>query len=421
MMLSFFIGLYSMGISVICILGKLLTCISPRFSSWEIDKRSVGPILPANIPQTERRIWIHGASLGEVRLIPKLLSILDHKHPSDTYVLTATTKTGLHFLQTLKNPSIKATGYFPFDTVLSMKKFLRVSNFSRIWILETEIWPSLLYCCKKLSIPIGCINGRIEEKSLLRYKQFRWFIAPLLATFNPVLVQSEVYAARYEYCGARKETIKVFPNLKSIITIQQIDQDKKNRLREKLCISPTDLVLTAGCVHPGEGLILRRAAEFLKNRGVKITCILVPRHLKASKVLLSELDSDAKLFDSCNAKESFSMCIINQMGILEDMYSLADAAFVGGTFVSIGGHNMWNAAQFGIPVFFGPHYQTQYESCKTLQDARIGFLTGGAEGIAQGILTHVVNNPGKSAFKKASTTFAESLNNKISDLGPFLP
>ncbi len=421
MILSFFVTIYSFGFEIIVFCARVLFTLSPKFASWEIDQRIAGPKKIEHAQHTAKIVWIHGASLGEVRLIPKLLSVLCQKHPHDRYVVTATTKNGLYYLSTLKHPLIDTYGYLPFDTLTRMTAFLRTFAIHRVWILETEIWPSLLYSCKKENIPIGCINGRIEHKSFLRYQQFKWLIKPLLATFNPVLVQSDEYAERYQLCGAQPDAIKVFPNLKSITSIATTSQAKRTRLRKALCISPTQLVLTAGCVHPGEGLIIRRAAEFLKNRGVSITCILVPRHLKACTIIQGEMGSDTPILTSCSAHESFTSCIINKIGILEEMYSLADVAFVGGTFVSIGGHSMWDAAQCGIPVFFGPHHQTQYESCLALQNARVGFLAGQAESIAQGILTYVVNEPGHSNFLSARDAFAKSMRNKISDLGPFLP
>jgi len=156
-------------------------------------------------------------------------------------------------------------------------------------------------------------------------------------------------------------------------------------LRNTMAIAPDELVLTAGCVHVGEGSILREALAILSAQGRNLRCIVIPRYPEKSSVIKEELGPQTLCITEASIAASWTTCIIARVGILDTMYKLCDIAFIGGTFVPVGGHNVWDAARHVLPVLFGPDYHTQQESCTQLLNAGVGFCVADARSLADQI------------------------------------
>jgi 3-deoxy-D-manno-octulosonic-acid transferase len=157
----------------------------------------------------------------------------------------------------------------------------------------------------------------------------------------------------------------------------------------------------------------------MKLSGLSVRCIVVPRHLKDAAPLARELGNGTLRLPDMAAPRQWDICIVEKMGGLEAMYKIADAAIVGGTFDNTGGHNMWDAAQFGVPLFFGPDYRTQQESGDTLLHAGIAFCAGDGEELARLIVQVLRGDAGK--FKKAQAAFSIETNNKSHSIEDLIP
>lgn len=361
-----------------------------RKKKWDIAIRTrvQSPSKALSQGQTGRT-WIHAASLGEAKLAETVLSSMATTHPLRRYLLTATTRTGLERLRQIRNSAIDEIRLLPVDSPRLMRQLLLRYEVERVWLLETEVWPGMLWACKRRTIPVGSINARLEERSFRTYRMLRFFLGPLFQHLNPVLAQNRAYAHRFVRMGVVSSAVKITGNLKSNVQILTPSATKRASLRQALGLSPDQNVLTAGCFHPGETRVLIECLDELTTKGIDVKCIVVPRHLDAVPRLLEELPSRILHLTDCHTSSPWDICLIEKWGIMDAMYSIADIAVVGGTFVPIGGHSMWDAARHGIPVLFGPHHHTQEDSCRLLAESGTGFEVHSAAQLADAIRTHL--------------------------------
>jgi 3-deoxy-D-manno-octulosonic-acid transferase len=227
--------------------------------------------------------------------------------------------------------------------------------------VETEFWPNLIKEAKKGDSWVALINGRISDESLSRYLLIKNLFSETLSYFDLLCMQSAGDAERIKKLGAEEDKIKVLGNLKFDRMITQIPEIDKNALKEKLSIPGDPKVIVGGSTRNGEEEILVRVFQKLKKDYADLLLLLAPRHLdrmkEIEKMLLhqkldfvrrSELDGKAPL-------KNQSVILLDTMGELARIYAVADVAFVGGSLVPIGGHNILEPAVYGVPVIFGPH------------------------------------------------------------------
>jgi 3-deoxy-D-manno-octulosonic-acid transferase len=389
-----------------------------RKKGWDIDKRNALPRVVRK-HRSHTVVWVHAASLGEAKLLLQFLEVLEERNPEDCYVTTATSRAGVDYLEKMKRPSVYAVGFLPFDTLGLMKSLIADFNISRLWLLETELWPSMLWSCFIDKIPVGIANARIEEKSFSSYYRLRPLFGPLFRRFDVVLAQNESYALRFKKLGVRPECLHVVGNMKSHVQFHRAAPAQRAALRRKMNIGDDDLVLTAGCFHRGEGALLRGCLDVLKERGRAIKCVVVPRHLNECDGLAAELGGTTLRLAAAETNALWQLVMVEKLGILESMYAMADAAVIGGTFIDIGGHNVWEAARYCIPVFFGPHCQTQISGCEQLLAGGTGFRVNDASGLADGLEQTLWSH--KDRFTAAQTLFVDEINRRQMVAEVFIP
>jgi 3-deoxy-D-manno-octulosonic-acid transferase len=358
------------------------------------------------------------ASLGESKLLAKFLEILRKKHPGARYVVTAATRTGVDYLQSLDSEDIVAAGFFPLDTIGLMKKMLRVFGVTRVWLMETELWPSMIFACKQSGVPVGIVNARMEEKSFAFYRRLKILYGPLLSSLDTVLAQDDAYARRFRELGVKPEVLSVIGNLKAVVVIHPPAAERRRTLRSAMGLGEGDFVLTAGCIHAGEAGVLREALDALR-RNAPVRCIVVPRHLDETETIVRELGPGTIRIAGTATSMPWETCVIHKMGVLEDMYAMASAAFIGGTFDSTGGHNVWDAAQFAVPVVFGPDYHTQVESCEMLLRAGAAFSADSASALARVVAG--LKRSGTGGFGAAYSAVAGFSRERMERIEEFVP
>jgi 3-deoxy-D-manno-octulosonic-acid transferase len=391
---------------------------APFAGSWNLTERGRGPV-PKNPKAADDTVWIHAASLGESKLLIRFLGILRKKNPGRFYLLTATTKTGVDYLRTHDGDDIAGVGFLPVDTIGRMRKMIDTFHITRVWVMETELWPSMLWTCRRKAVPLGLVNARIEERSLSSYRRLGWLLSDLLRYPGIVLAQNEAYAGRFERLGIPRQHIHIIGNLKSSVSVHPLPYKERAGMRAALSLDNKDLCLTAGCLHSGEGVVLRKALDIAAASGLTLKCIIVPRHLRETHSIARELGPSTIVFPEPRTMSRWDICIIDKMGILDAMYRIADAAFVGGTFNTTGGHNMWDPAQFGIPVLFGPNIHTQQESVGALTAAGVGFQANTAEELARALIA--VLRDKREQFIRSRDAFMDEINRERNTIENVIP
>jgi 3-deoxy-D-manno-octulosonic-acid transferase len=398
-------------------LFPLLRGVSER-RNWDLDKRQKLPSAVRDI-RGRRVVWLHASSLGEAKLLVKFAAMLRQRHDDDLYLVTATTRNGVEFLEKNRHPSFCAIGFQPIDSITMVRHVVEHYHVTRLWLIETELWPSMLLVCMRCGIPVGIVNGRIEERSFGRYRRLQAVVRPLLAPLDIVLAQSDAYAARFVELGARRDVVHVVGNIKGHVRIERPHKQEWLAVRRELNIDEQSFVVTAGCVHRGEGKALRAFFNRIEQLGYPCRMVVVPRYCHEAADILEELGGTVLHLTGPSTARRWNICIVAATGILDNMYMAADAAVIGGTFDDTGGHNMWDAARFGIPVFFGPDYHTQQESGETLLNAGVGFCASGGEDLADLVFDVVKGHPMR--FYQAQAAFIEATNRAGSVLEPLLP
>ena len=304
-------------------------------------------------------IWLHAVSVGEVIAARPLLKALRNRYPKHAIVVSNTTETGKSTAAGF--PEIDLCLYFPFDFLLSVRAILGSVKPRIIIIMETEIWPNFCREAARKDIPLLLANGRISDRSFKRYLKFSWFFRPALRCFSAICMQSEVGCERIAAIGADPEKIRVTGNLKNDISSHQVSEEERRELRSQYSIPQDCCILTAGSTRDGEEQYLISSYKELSAQINNLFLVIVPRHPVRTGEIVALLESAGvgykkrtALSDGCLLK-SGEVLLVDTVGEMMNLYALADIAFVGGSLVPIGGHNLLEPASVGVPSVFGPH------------------------------------------------------------------
>jgi 3-deoxy-D-manno-octulosonic-acid transferase len=213
-----------------------------------------------------------------------------------------------------------------------------------------------------------------------------------------VLVQNEEYSRRFTEIGVDRSRIKIMGNIKSRVSVKRPSLEEWKRLRRHMSVSEDSVVVTAGCIHAGEAPVIREAIDFLASLKTDWKWIIVPRYIDDVPAIMGAIGADAVLAREPFIAKEWRTCVIGAYGVMQDLYRIADAAVVGGSFIDNGCHNVWEAAQFCIPVIWGAHYYEQRESCETLLGAGVGFTASNGTDLAEK-LVRVLKTDAKSFIK----------------------
>lgn len=295
-------------------------------------------------------LWVHAASLGEVKAVSGLIAALKARRPDITICLTAMTATGRQAAGTI--PGVDLVLPMPFDLPWIMRRYLRHLSPQALIIVETEIWPNLLTQASKAGVRTLFVNARLSEKAFQRYQ----WIAPLTrALFRgvEVLAMDAADAERFQALGAPQ--VRTLGNLK-FDAMRAADPARAQTVRASLNCGGRP-VFIAGSVREGEEAMVMDAIRQARSRIPDLFAIIAPRHAERIP-LIRELAKDNGLACSLRSQPGpGDLLIIDTVGELFDLYGAAQAAFVGGSLVDLGGQNILEPIAWGVPTIHGPHMQ----------------------------------------------------------------
>ena len=317
--------------------------------------------------QNKKIIWIHAVSVGEVIASKPLISLLNKELPNYAVVLSTVTKTGRQMAKKLTE-KISYIFYFPFDFAFVIKKVLRKINPSLIVITETEIWPNLLRYSKYFNIPLVLNNGKISETSFSRYKKIRPLIKQILNNISIFCMQTEEDKNKLIQLGISPEKITVTGNTK--FDLLDVASEKEPPLKNWNIegISP---VIVAGSTHPKEEEVILEAFKEIIKKFSEAILILDPRHPERAGEIENLIKEKGYSYirrtkmDSSKVKEK--IILIDVIGELSKIYSVADIVFVGGSLIPIGGHNLLEPAFLSKPIITGPYTFKQKDMVELLK------------------------------------------------------
>jgi 3-deoxy-D-manno-octulosonic-acid transferase len=312
-------------------------------------------------------LWIHGASVGEISLVRPLLKKLARDHPGLSFHVTTLTRAARENAeQSFPDAQV---AYFPFDLSGSVGRSLRRVQPKGVVLIELEVWPNFVRECTRRGVPVAVINGRMSERSFARYRKLRWFFRPVFRRLAAVGAQSEAHAERLRAMGA---TPVVTGNLKfdAALSFDPVQEEREWRERLSLGDAP---VLVAGSTHDPEERILVETYKRLQATFPRLRFIVAPRHLERVAEVQKVIEA-AEL--KCYKKSQLSpgaspdgVVLLDTVGELARVYSVATAVFIGGTFSPRGGQNMLEPAALGKPIVSGPSVSNFEEISRTLVEA----------------------------------------------------
>jgi 3-deoxy-D-manno-octulosonic-acid transferase len=307
-----------------------------------------------------RVIWIHAVSVGETRAAIPLIKELRRTYPDTALVLSNVTETGREIAESISEVDLCI--YFPVDISVAVTRALDTLKPALVLIVETEIWPQFVRRCHERQIPVVLVNGRISDRSFPRYRMARILLRPVLRRMSAFCMQSHQDAYRIEELGAARKKIHVSGNVK----FDQPPKDGSNAgdevLRTRFNLDPGARIWVAGSTHQGEDEAVVRVYVKLLQVVPQLLLILVPRHPHRSRQIGEMLSAEGlewRLRSDLQSTplQSGGVLLVDTLGEMLDLYSLAEVVFVGGSLVPVGGHNILEASMVSKPVVFGPHMQ----------------------------------------------------------------
>tara|TARA_S200000501_G_scaffold379014_1_gene446401 strand:+ start:31336 stop:32655 length:1320 start_codon:yes stop_codon:yes gene_type:complete len=342
-------------------------------------------------PQVPGGIHLHAVSVGEVIAAEPLIKQLRSDYPERPLILTTTTPTGSERAKNLFGDDVYHC-YAPFDWLPFVYQFFIQVKPALCIVMETELWPSMLFMCRRQAIPVVIANARLSDKSKQGYLRINWLVAAMLRDVH-IAAQYAVDADNFLALGAQTQLLQVTGSIKFDIKISQSLTVEAGSMRQSLLDNGTQFIWLAASTHAGEDESILQAHQTLLQDNAETLLILAPRHPeRCDKV--AELIEQYQLTYQRSSLTSTSDCgaqilLIDSIGQLIKFYGTADLAFIGGSIVPHGGHNPIEPAAWGMPILAGPHLFNFSHVSQLLQNAGALQLVNKTEELAQDVRYYI--------------------------------
>jgi len=301
-------------------------------------------------------IWFHAVSFGEAESLFPLVRHIQEQHPGLKLLITTTTPTGSARVKAVLRDTVEHV-YLPYDLPDAVHRFMQYFKPQLAVIMETEIWPNLFAGCGKNQISLYIINARLSEKSSRGYQKIPALVRPALAQVKLIAAQTEDDTDRFIGIGAEASQVKTLGNIKFDIEIPVEITGQGLQLKTKLFSNR--FVWLIASTHKDEEAIFLEIYKTLKHQIPELLLVIAPRHperFSDVKKLAEQYQLSVVLRTEGKAcQPDTDMYLLDTMGELKLFYAAADIAFVGGSMVPTGGHNILEPAALAIPVLFGPY------------------------------------------------------------------
>jgi 3-deoxy-D-manno-octulosonic-acid transferase len=354
-----------------------LNIILPFFIIFALTKKKIRKNLAERLfgstkdADIKDAVWVHAASVGEAAIAEALINYMKIHTDFSNFLVTTNTYYTRDLLIKRFGDSIKVFS-LPFDLTYSIRRFINGSTFRALIIVETELWPNLIWEVKKRGIPVVIINGRISDATLKNYGRFSFFLKHVLSRIDLVLAQSEEHAKRFISIGQDREKVISTGNVKYY---RELANNGSNMAKEN--------IITFGSIKEKEIGILLPVIADLKKMFPEFLIFVVPRDL----FLVSAIEEDLSAFLTTVRYSSLRVgdgrkieaVIVDTVGDLLGIYKKSKIAFVGGSLAPYGGQNILEPLFFGTPVIFGPHMENFRDIAGTIIEEGAGIQVSSGE------------------------------------------
>ncbi len=364
--------LYNIGLLLAApvIIGVLLA--KPRSRPGFLQRMGWG-VHPFDVGgSSQPLVWIHAVSLGEVVAVSPLVKALHARHPEFRYIVTTVTETGREAVEQ-RLSGVAEHRYAPLDFPWAVARLIRCLRPALYLFVETEFWPNMLWSLREHGVPSVLVNGRLSSRSFGRQDipVIRSFYQSVLGTLRLCLMQSDRDRQRVIALGAEPTCTHVTGNIK--FDQPQPDGETGQLLRRSLGIEAHEQLILAGSTHAGEEELMVSAYRQIVQTCPSAVLMLAPRHIeRADRVEAMLKEAGCVVLRKSQSRERRTgprVVILDTRGELARVYGEAVVAFVGGTLVPVGGHNLLEPAVWGTPVLFGPYTDHCAEVAALLLDA----------------------------------------------------
>lgn len=361
-------------------------------------RKSLGPKLGFISPEIFQemkgspRIWIHAVSVGEVTAAAPIVASLRQYFPEACIVLSTSTETGQEMARRIVTEATSFI-YYPLDIPRVVRKIIGKVRPDIFILTETELWPNFIRTCKKQGAKIIMANGRISPRSFKKYALTRFFWKGILNMIDEMGVISQIDAERLKALGMPPSRNHVLGNAKYDSLAAKASPEVEEEMERRLNLTKHDRVFVAGSTHDGEEKIVLNVYGSLLTTYPDFKLIIIPRHPERGQAVYALAKEHG--FDDCITMAAINagrhrgaerVIIIDVIGELFKVYSLATIVFCGGSLVQKGGQNILEAAAWGNVVFYGPSMEDFREEKELLEKTGAGIMVESGAELLDGIL-----------------------------------
>lgn len=311
--------------------------------------------LPVGNRQT---IWVHAVSVGETLAALPLIKKIQAEHPQRQLLITTMTPTGSAQVRRSFGDSV-THAYAPYDLPFAVRRFLDAMRPALLLIIETELWPNMLHFSSRRDIPVLLINARLSQKSAQGYRRLGRLTRSMLQNLDLVCAQNRSDAERFVSIGLADSRIAVTGSIKFDVYIDQALRVRAAELRGQWSPRAQREIWIAASTHHGEDALVIAAHRRLLRQFPELLLVLVPRHPERFDQVYALCDASGIATQRRSLVQQLQpatgILLADTMGELSLLFGACDIAFVGGSLVPTGGHNMIEPAAWGLPVLCGPH------------------------------------------------------------------
>ncbi|HNP64745.1 MAG TPA: lipid IV(A) 3-deoxy-D-manno-octulosonic acid transferase [Woeseiaceae bacterium] len=348
-------------------------------------------------PKLDSCIWVHAVSVGEVQAAVPLIQSLSERYPRQSLLVTTVTPTGAARAAALFGDDVRHC-YIPFEFPNAVRSFFASVRPSAAMIMETEIWPNLYRGCGVRGIPLVLVSARISPRSISGYRRLMPLIRETLSHGIIIAAQSQADADRFIELGANPQRTTVTGNIKFDVKPDPAITENGKLLRKALF--GTRRVWIAASTHDGEEQQVLEAHRTLMAKYPGLLLILVPRHPQRFGGVRELIESEAFNVVSRSqmrpSDSSTDVFLVDTMGEVPLFYAASDIAFVGGSLVPIGGHNLLEPAAQGLPIVTGPHLFNALDIADKFIELGACRIVADGNGLAT-VVGELIDNPEEAA------------------------